>query len=266
MERTKRRTISVLLAGTLLAGVLAPAGAGAQVVEPTPAASATVAFESTPTPEPTALPTPEPTPVPTAIPTPAPACQEDWWDEEQRDGASMEEQLIEQWMYDGRGDGPRNVVKLLNRRSGQLRVRGNVQLNRIGSDTVDPFNYAIAYNACGEEASTFSVALQVNLYREEASEVAPENYGYAVNYGCHRCAAFAYAVQLAYPVADPREVPEPVWRLVRELDRELREIHTEQNWLTLAQAHARVKAVVDQFKAEIPAHFAEVEHQATPTV
>ena len=260
----RSRLLPLLAVPALLAVLLAPFGAQAQEVVATPTSTPLAEVTPTPTPEATATATVGPTAIPTA--TPSMACQEDLADDEQRDGATFEEQLQDVWTYHGAGSGPRNVVKLHNRRSGQLRVRGNVQLNRISGDAVDPFNYSIAYNACGEGAATFAVALQLNLYRTGAPYVAPENYAYAVNYGCTRCAALAYAVQLVYPVDDPTQVPEPVRELIRELDRELQEIHVLQQELSLAQAHARVKAVVDRFKLTIPAQFQEVEHHAPAAV
>ncbi|HET7767378.1 MAG TPA: hypothetical protein VFN74_01310, partial [Chloroflexota bacterium] len=199
-KRDTRRGWRALLAASLALGLLLPMGAAAQ--EPEPTAVPTAVADVTPTIAPTAMAAVTPSPTPAAVtpaaatPTPDQACQEDGGDTEQLDGVSFQEQLQDAWTYHGAGNGPRNVVKLHNRRSGQLRVRGNVQLNRITGEAVDPFNYGIAYNACGEGAATMAVALQLNLYQAGASYVAPENYAFAVNYGCTRCAALAYAVQL----------------------------------------------------------------------
>ena len=260
-----RRLLGGRLVGLALCGlalVSAPIGATAQTVDPTATPTAGVDATATATATPTATfqVSPTVTPVPTA--TPSPVCAEDASDAEQADGVSLEDQLQEAWSYQGEGGGPRNVVKLNNKTSGQLRVRGNVQLNRIKGDSVDPFNYAIAYNSCGYRAATLAVALQVNVYAEGAPYLAPENYAYAVNYGCEACAALAFAVQLSYPVADPSSPPAEVSALVTELDRELRAIHSDQQGLTLGQAFARVKAVVDRFKVTIPAAFAEAQYEA----
>ena len=233
---------------------------------PTPATSPTPLASATPSESPTVSPTPTVVATPTLIPTPTPApgCVEDEADAEQDDGVTFEEVFEQVWEYSGAGDGPHNVVKLKNKRSDHLRIRGNVQLNRIHMDRVEPFNYAIAYSACGVESETLAVALQVNLYGQGASRVAPENFAVAVNYGCHRCAAVALAIQFSFPVADPREVPEEARVLVQELDRELRAIHAEQDVLSLAAAGARVSGVVDRFRT-LPALINEARDTREPS-
>lgn len=226
----------VLVFSLILTGLLVPSDAMAQTGDATP------------------TPTQAPAASPTATPVP-PMCAEEWEDdddeddEERRSGTTFEDVLQEAWEYRGSGSGPRNIVKLKNSRSDKLRVKGSVQVNRIKGDTVTPFNYAIAYSTCGVQAQTLTVALQLNVYREGAPTVAPENYSISVNYGCERCAAIARAIQFVYPVADPSELPEDVRRTARELDRTLREIHRDQNEITLGQAYARVDAVINEFRA-----------------
>jgi hypothetical protein len=253
-----RRLLGLFLALSLFSPLSAAAQTPVPVEStPTPEASSTATLASSATPlpaasptaTPTAMPTIETTPSVTPTATPVPGCLEDEADLEQDDGVTFQEVFEEVWGYSGAGDGPRNIVKLKNKRSGELRVRGNVQLNRIQADSVGPFNYAIAYSACGVQSQTLAVALQVNLYGQDASYVAPENFAVAVNYGCQRCAAVAHAIQFSFPVADPRETPEEVRTLTQELDRELRAIHAEQSALTLVAAEARVSAVLDRFRS-----------------
>jgi hypothetical protein len=228
-----------------------PAGASA-----TPAPTATEA--ATPTPPATEIATATATASLTATATPVPGCVVDPGDPDQADGASFEALIDTLFTGAEFSGGPRNVVKLKNKVSDQLRVKGNVQLNKIGDDTVTPFNYAIAYSACGVNSQTLAVALQLNVYRQGASYVSPQNYAVAVNYGCTHCAAIAYAVQFSLGVADPNEVPPEVQELGRELDSELRAIHAEASALTVWDAQARVAAVIDRFRT-LPALIKEAQ-------
>ena len=225
---------------TLAEATTSPAATGTATVQPT--STSTVAATATST------------------ATPMPGCVEDPSDPEQADGASFQaliETLFTGSEYSG---GPRNMVKLENKVSDRLRVKGNVQLNKIGDDTVTPFNYAIAYSACGVNSQTLAVALQLNVYRAGASDVRPQNYAVAVNYGCTHCAAVGYAVQLSMGVADPNVVPDEGLALGRELDAELRAIHAEAGSLSLSEAYARVVAAIDRFRG-LPALINEAQDQ-----
>src|SRR5688500_6340197 len=110
----RSRTWPIFMTTALL---LAPLGVGAQevVASHTPTPTPVAELTATSTPEATAAPTVAPTVVPTSTPTVA--CEENEADDEQRDGATLEEQLQDAWTYSGAGNGPRNVVKLHNRRS-----------------------------------------------------------------------------------------------------------------------------------------------------
>lgn len=241
MRRDKKRRLGLwaLLAGGVLA-LGTTLAAGAQTTELTVTETPTVAQ--------TAVPAATPTPTPAST-TAAPGCETDSSDPEEADGASFEAALNTLYTGADYAGGPHNVVKLKNKVSGKLRVKGNVQLNTIGDDTVVPFNYAIAYNACGVEAQTLAVALQINVYRQGASTVSPENHAAAVNYGCTRCAALAFAVQYVYASEDPKAVPAELEALAKALDAEMRAIHADSSGLTLAQAYARMRAVMTEFNA-----------------
>jgi hypothetical protein len=144
------------------------------------------------------------------------------------------------------GGGPRNQACLKNKKDGRLRVRGNVQLNRINGPNVQPNNLADAYGSC-TDCQTLAVALQLNLYKRGAPQVTPYNAAEAINYRCTRCATVAFALQYVLPVDDPDRVPENVDRLAKAMDRELRAIHADKN-IGLPEAVARIDAVIADFR------------------
>jgi hypothetical protein len=146
---------------------------------------------------------------------------------------------------EGRGN-RLNVVRLANRRDGQLRIKGNVQLNQIPGDEAKPINQAIAYSSC-TDCQTFAVALQLDLISKTAHTIAPENSAISVNYKCTRCFTAAVAVQYVRQVDDPRETPHDVRKAIQDLDRELRRLHAQQRRLTAAEAAAQIDSVVARF-------------------
>ena len=263
-----KRLLALGLSALVCLSLAAPA-AVAQTADPT-ATPDPLAPTATPSPTPTSVlePTmtavPTLTPGPSPTPTPPPGCVDDGPEAEEPDGITIEEALQAAWTHDGTGNGPRNIVRLKNKVSGQLRVRGNVQVNRIDSDTVAPFNYAFAYNACSSGVATLTVALQLNVYRAGAPVVAPENYAIGVNYGCNRCVALARAVQFVIPVEDPSAMPDDVREAARQLDAELRVLHSEQNFITASQANARISGVVARFTTLASSVYEAQEENVTP--
>ena len=148
--------------------------------------------------------------------------------------------------------GRKNVVQVRNRTNGRLRVRGNIQLNRIRGSRVEPVNLALAYNEACVDCRSIAVALQVNLITRSAATIVPENRAYGVNVGspeqpCTRCVAVARAIQYVYSVDDPSEVPDEARELIKEMDRELRAIHADRT-ITLQEAQLRVNAVIARFR------------------
>lgn len=145
--------------------------------------------------------------------------------------------------------GGQNIVQVMNRDDQRMRIRGNVDLNRIPGDRAAPVNYAAALASC-TDCQTFAIALQIDLISRTASAIAPQNTAIAVNVGCTRCVTVARAIQFVVQVDDPREVPENVRELVREMDRELREIAQlgRQGQITLLEAETRINALIDRFR------------------
>jgi hypothetical protein len=147
-----------------------------------------------------------------------------------------------------RNGSAKNYVIVLNKKDERFRIRAKVQLNQIQGDRVTSENFAGAGSQC-VDCKTMAVALQINLYRQGASHVAPVNQAIAYNYQCTRCMTKARAIQYALPVDDPAAVPSNVDRLIREMNRELREIAKDARSgdVTFADAEHRVNAVIGQF-------------------
>ncbi len=143
------------------------------------------------------------------------------------------------------GGGGRNNVRIVNRVDNRLRVKGNVQLNQIPGPNVAPGNVAYAYASC-TDCQTFAVALQINLISRNTTSAKPENAAVAVNYQCTRCYTVARAYQYVYSVDDPKQVPDEVTQLIKELDQELNAIHQDKG-ISLADAEARINAVISRF-------------------
>lgn len=242
MQGSPAATGRILRLALVLSLLLLPlAGIGVfAVAGPASAAVPRLAQESqTPTPESTVTPTSTATPTPPATATPAPS-----FDDLEPDVVTSEEDS------EGMGRGPgRHVVVVNNRRDETMRVRGSVQLKRIGGDVVEPVNVAGAFSSC-TDCQSFAVALQIVLRNEDASVVAPQNAAVAINEECTRCTTVARALQYVVPVKDPKETPDDVRALVREMDRELREIAqtARAGRMSIEEADARINAVVSSFR------------------
>jgi putative peptide zinc metalloprotease protein len=152
----------------------------------------------------------------------------------------------DEFTTDWDGQGRDNVVKVRNQKDDRRRIRSSIQLNRITDDTVAPVNSAVAMASC-TDCQTIAVALQINLIGKNARQVTPQNTAVAVNYQCTRCVTVAVALQYVISVDDPKEVPKDVDRLIREMDRELREVSKDKN-ASLEDVVTRINAVIDQFR------------------
>ena len=141
--------------------------------------------------------------------------------------------------------GARNVVTVVNRTDGRLRVRGNIQTDRMNGAAASPVNIALAYSSC-VNCQSISVALQIAFRTPDAQIVAPQNAALAFNVGCTYCHSLAIAFQYVYAVEAPTDVPEEAQSLIREMDRELQIIHSDQR-IGLQEAEARVVGVVNRF-------------------
>jgi len=161
------------------------------------------------------------------------------------------------------GGGDKNIVKLLNKQDGRLRVRGNVQLNQISGPNVASTNVAVAYASCSD-CQTFAIALQINLISKTATSVTPVNAAVALNYQCTNCYTVARAIQYTYSVDDPTQVPQEVTDLIKDLDHELNAIHADKN-LTADEAEARINAVIAQFQDLAQSFDDQRDETAEPT-
>jgi hypothetical protein len=238
-----RSALSILLAtGILVAAVAArPTPGIAQV--PDPAATAT------PVPA-VASPVPQETPGEASAPveagaTPQPA-EDAAPESDLRDEVVVREEREDDTTRSMGSPGARNIVYVMNRSDGKMRIRGRIRLVQSHGERAEPVNAAFAYASC-TDCQTFAVALEVALISPNASVIAPQNRAQAINYECTRCATVARAMQYAYVVDDPSAVPDNVRRLLRDMEAEIREIGRQPD-ITANEANARISAVIAQFQ------------------
>lgn len=143
------------------------------------------------------------------------------------------------------GGGGSNRVQVINKKDGKLRLKADLQLNRIPGPRVEPTNLAVAYASCAD-CQTIAIALQINLISRGASYVAPENLAVAVNYECTNCYTVARAIQYTYSVDDPTQVPPEVNEILKELDTELKAIR-QATALSIDEIEQRIEAVIARF-------------------
>ena len=141
--------------------------------------------------------------------------------------------------------GGKNVVTVINRTDGSLKVDGRVQFNRINAPNAGPEDLATAYSQC-KNCQTMAVALQINLLSTQSNNVQPKNMATAINYQCDGCTTIARAIQYNLSVADPNNVPPDVNQLVAAMKRELA---TAKTLSSLDAAEARFNAVIAQFNS-----------------
>jgi hypothetical protein len=150
--------------------------------------------------------------------------------------------------------GKKNVVEILNKTPGRVRMRSSVQLNRIRGDVVTPLNAAVAVGQDCTGCQTIAVALQLNLYVQGAHNVSPENYSIALNVRCSHCVTIAHAIQFALPVTDPEDDnndgpdSKEAKKLLQRMQKELDAIAKDRN-VTVDQAEQRVEAVLAEFRS-----------------
>jgi len=156
--------------------------------------------------------------------------------------------VSEEQTANGFEGGPANVVKARNLLDSRFLLRGRVQVNRITGPRVEPVNYSEAYSSC-RGCSTFTVALQIDLYQRGADIFVPQNGAVAVNVQCSRCTTVARALQYSIPVDDPTSaVDNDIDALARQMDSELRAIQADGNRISLSEAEGRINSVVFGFQ------------------
>jgi hypothetical protein len=142
-------------------------------------------------------------------------------------------------------DGPKNIVRVINKNDNRLRVKGKIQLNHIPGQDVEPVNDAEAYGSC-TNCATFAVALQIDLISRSVGVIIPKNTAIALNVQCSHCTTVARAVQFVVQVDDPRETPDNVKDLIKQMQKELDSAAHDKD-ATVDQVEARVNAVIQQF-------------------
>lgn len=145
------------------------------------------------------------------------------------------------------GSGGTNQVKVVNRTDNTLKIRGRIQLNHIEGQDVSPQNLAYSYGSC-RQCQTLAVALQINLFSTNATNVHPHNAAIALNYQCTGCTTVAKALQYNLSVADPNQTSRDVKGLVHAIKMKLHALNADRG-ITLSDAEAQVNAVINQFQA-----------------
>lgn len=142
--------------------------------------------------------------------------------------------------------GPRNQVRLENKRDGRFLARSSISLHRSNPEKVQPMNIAIAEGRC-TNCATFAVALQVFLY-QRSDYIQPVNVALAVNNACTGCATIAMAIQYVIPVDDLTTTPENVKTLLRDMEAELRYFASVNSVSELdpAQVEARLRSFAER--------------------
>ena len=153
---------------------------------------------------------------------------------------------------------PQNVVQIVNKSPKKLRMRSNIQLNRISGDSVTPLNAAVAVGQDCTGCQTIAVALQIDLYKQGAHVVSPENYSVALNLSCTSCVTISHAIQYAIPVTDPENDDQQgdnegdhqgadARKLLKRMQKELDDI-AKTNDITADQAEGRIRVVLAEFR------------------
>ena len=137
-------------------------------------------------------------------------------------------------------------MQVINQTNNRVRANGRMQGKLKHGGNIRPTNQAFAYSSC-TGCQTYAVALQIVVYRQSASVVAPVNEALAINYHCTGCNTVARALQYVIPTANPDELPPSVQRLSRQVSREIRSIQSTPG-ITPAEGDARVNAVIGQFQ------------------
>ncbi|HET9848277.1 MAG TPA: hypothetical protein VFR68_06955 [Candidatus Dormibacteraeota bacterium] len=142
----------------------------------------------------------------------------------------------------GGGD---NIVQVINRTDGKIKMDGRVKLDKIPGPNVGPKNEAFAFSSC-TDCDTLAVALQIDLTRADSHHVQPFNKAMAVNFQCTRCVTVALAYQYVIPVADPNQVPSDVREMIRQMNDQLGSIRSPHE--SLSDAANQVEAVISHFQ------------------
>jgi len=141
----------------------------------------------------------------------------------------------------------RNNVLAVNNVDGRFELNGRVDFVR-GNDKVTAGNQAVANSNCSN-CQTLALALQLVVYPQSATYVAPVNVATAVNENCHDCFSVAWAIQYVIPVADPKDLPLNVKELVKELNAEMNEIERirQLNEGNVQQIDAQISSILARF-------------------
>ena len=145
--------------------------------------------------------------------------------------------------------GPQHRVEASPTADGTAIHRADVQVVRIGGDTIDPGNAAVAtpHDCTGCEG--VAVAFQAVIYKGSPSTVAPQNVAAAVNSNCTSCGAFAYAYQ--YAVNSDEKLSLDARAEIRAIEDEAQQ--DVDAGLSYPDLDAKLQDLADRFKAAVDA-------------
>jgi putative peptide zinc metalloprotease protein len=158
-----------------------------------------------------------------------------------------------------------NTVEAQNRRDGRFELQGRADYVREQHDDVTAGNQAYAHATC-TDCQTIALALQVVVYQQGATNVAPRNFAIAINEQCTRCLTVALAVQYAIPAEDPKALAPEIKDLVKELNKEMNELERirQLNDGNVAQVEAQVNDIIARFDT-LRAYLHEDRREAAPS-
>ena len=145
--------------------------------------------------------------------------------------------------------GPQHRVEASPTVDGSAIHRADAQAVRIGGDTIDPGNAAVAnpHDCTGCEG--IAVAFQAVVYKGSPSTIAPQNVAAAVNSNCTSCAAFAFAYQ--YAVKSDERLSPDARAEIRSIEDEAQQL--ADSGLPYPDLDARLHDLADRFRAAVDA-------------
>ena len=149
----------------------------------------------------------------------------------------------------GTGGGANNVVSVRNQQDGTLRSRASAQIAQDAGPIVGNTNLAEAAASC-VDCQVVAVAVQVVIRSGDVSVDEPGNAAIAVNEGCLRCLAFAYARQEILRADRPVPVSGDAMAEVNAIEAEMQDVAASglsdlEMWPLLDDLSERLVAVVE---------------------
>jgi putative peptide zinc metalloprotease protein len=152
--------------------------------------------------------------------------------------------------------GPQHLVDASPTVDGTAIHRADIQVVRVGGDTIDAANVAQAnpHDCTGCEG--VAVAFQAVIYKGSPSTIAPQNLAAAVNSNCTGCGAFAYAYQ--YAVNSDGKLSRGARAEIRAMEDEAQQ--DVDAGLPYPELDAKLHDLADRFRAAVDAGLTGERH------